>query len=280
MFVDEVEIHVAAGHGGKGALSFRREKFVPRGGPDGGDGGPGGNVFLVAHANLNTLLNFRFQKIFEAGNGAQGEGSNRTGKTGGDITLKVPIGTQVFERSAEDPTELHAARGSHRRQPEDRDREGRPRRPGQRALRDLHQPRAAPHAAGTPGRRERPPAAAQAAGGRGPGRLSERRQVDDHLAHLGGQAEDRRVSVHHARPQPRRRRALGRPLVRRRRRAGPDRRGARGPWPWASLPQPSRADARAGAGHRRVVHRGTRSDRGLQRHHARARAVSRPRRHG
>ena len=105
MFVDEVEIHVAAGHGGKGALSFRREKFVPRGGPDGGDGGPGGNVYLIAHANLNTLLNFRFQKIFEAGNGAGGEGSNRTGKTGSDITLQVPVGTQVFERSAEDTTQ-------------------------------------------------------------------------------------------------------------------------------------------------------------------------------
>jgi GTP-binding protein len=104
MFVDEVEIHIAAGHGGKGALSFRREKFVPRGGPDGGDGGPGGNVYLIARANLNTLLNFRFQKIFEAGNGAGGEGSNRTGKTGGDITLQVPIGTQVFERHADDPT--------------------------------------------------------------------------------------------------------------------------------------------------------------------------------
>ncbi len=105
MFVDEVEIHVAAGHGGKGALSFRREKFVPRGGPDGGDGGPGGNVQLVAQANLNTLLNFRFQKLFEAGNGAGGEGSNRTGKTGHDITLKVPVGTQVFNRSPDDPTE-------------------------------------------------------------------------------------------------------------------------------------------------------------------------------
>ncbi len=103
MFVDEVEIHVVAGHGGRGALSFRREKFVPRGGPDGGDGGPGGNVHLVAHANLNTLLNFRFQKVFEAGNGAGGEGSNRTGKTGGDVTLQVPVGTQVFERSADDP---------------------------------------------------------------------------------------------------------------------------------------------------------------------------------
>ena len=103
MFVDEVEIHVAAGHGGRGALSFRREKFVPRGGPDGGDGGPGGNVHLVAHANLNTLLNFRYQKVFEAGNGAGGEGSNRTGKTGSDVTLQVPVGTQVFERSPDDP---------------------------------------------------------------------------------------------------------------------------------------------------------------------------------
>jgi len=102
MFVDEVEIHVAAGHGGRGAMSFRREKFVPRGGPNGGDGGPGGNVYLAAHANLNTLLNFRFKKEFEAGRGAHGEGSNRTGKTGADITLDVPIGTQVFERKGED----------------------------------------------------------------------------------------------------------------------------------------------------------------------------------
>src|SRR5215467_12246803 len=98
MFVDEVEIHVAAGHGGRGALSFRREKFVPRGGPNGGDGGPGGSVYLAANPNLNTLLNFRFQKQFEAGRGAHGEGSNRTGKSGEDITLEVPVGTQVFEK--------------------------------------------------------------------------------------------------------------------------------------------------------------------------------------
>src|SRR3954462_9469069 len=98
MFVDKAEIHVAAGHGGRGAMSFRREKFVPRGGPNGGDGGPGGNVYLVANANLNTLLNFRFQKSFEAGRGQHGEGSNRTGKTGEDITLEVPVGTVVFEK--------------------------------------------------------------------------------------------------------------------------------------------------------------------------------------
>ncbi len=101
MFVDEVEIHVAAGHGGRGAMSFRREKFVPRGGPNGGDGGPGGSVYLAAHTNLNTLLNFRFQKTFEAGRGGHGEGSNRTGKNGVDITLDVPVGTQVFEKNAD-----------------------------------------------------------------------------------------------------------------------------------------------------------------------------------
>ncbi len=98
MFVDEVEIHVAAGHGGRGAMSFRREKFVPRGGPNGGDGGPGGNVYLVADPNLNTLLNFRYQKEFAAGRGAHGEGSNRTGRTGNDITIDVPVGTVVYER--------------------------------------------------------------------------------------------------------------------------------------------------------------------------------------
>ena len=98
MFVDEVDIHVAAGHGGRGAIAFRREKFVPRGGPSGGDGGPGGSVYLAVNPNLNTLLNFRFQKIFEAGRGGHGEGSNRTGKNGEDIELKVPIGTTVYER--------------------------------------------------------------------------------------------------------------------------------------------------------------------------------------
>src|SRR5688572_16961066 len=102
MFVDEVEIHVTAGHGGRGALSFRREKFVPRGGPNGGDGGPGGSVFLTANSNLNTLLNFRFQRSFEAGRGGHGEGSNRTGKNGADITLEVPVGTTIYERQGDD----------------------------------------------------------------------------------------------------------------------------------------------------------------------------------
>jgi GTP-binding protein len=103
VFVDEVDIHVAAGHGGAGALSFRREKFVPRGGPDGGDGGHGGSIYMVASANLNTLLNYRFQKIFEAGRGAHGEGSRRTGRSGADIELQVPIGTVVYARIPTEP---------------------------------------------------------------------------------------------------------------------------------------------------------------------------------
>jgi GTP-binding protein len=98
VFVDEVDIHVAAGHGGAGATSFRREKFVPRGGPDGGDGGHGGSVYIVASANLNTLLNFRYQKNFEAGRGANGQGGKRTGKSGADVELIVPVGTVVYER--------------------------------------------------------------------------------------------------------------------------------------------------------------------------------------
>ena len=102
MFVDEVDIHVAAGHGGRGAVSFRREKFVPRGGPNGGDGGPGGSVFVVADANLNTLLNYRFQKVFEADRGGHGEGSNRTGRTGSDIVLQVPVGTVIYEREGDE----------------------------------------------------------------------------------------------------------------------------------------------------------------------------------
>jgi GTP-binding protein len=106
LFVDEVDIHVAAGHGGRGAMSFRREKFVPRGGPNGGDGGAGGSVFLIANANLNTLLNFRFQKEFAAGRGGHGEGSNRTGKKGADIELQVPVGTVVYERRGEEVVQV------------------------------------------------------------------------------------------------------------------------------------------------------------------------------
>ncbi len=99
MFVDEVDIHVAAGGGGRGALSFRREKFVPRGGPNGGDGGSGGSVYIVATPRKNTLIDFRYHPEFEARRGDHGQGSNRTGQDGEDLTIEVPVGTLVFEKS-------------------------------------------------------------------------------------------------------------------------------------------------------------------------------------
>ncbi len=106
MFVDEVDIHVEAGDGGRGCLAFRREKRVPRGGPSGGDGGRGGSVFVVASPHVNTLINFRFHPEFAAGRGAHGEGSNRTGRDGADLDLDVPIGTMVYERTPDVPQPL------------------------------------------------------------------------------------------------------------------------------------------------------------------------------
>src|SRR5712691_4581768 len=100
MFVDEVDIHVSAGHGGRGCLSFRREKFVPRGGPDGGDGGGGGSVSIVATPRKNTLVDFRFHPEFKAHRGQHGQGSNRSGQHGDDLEIEVPIGTLVFEKDA------------------------------------------------------------------------------------------------------------------------------------------------------------------------------------
>jgi len=97
MFIDYARIHVRGGSGGNGCLSFRREKFIAKGGPDGGNGGKGGDVIAVASSELNTLLNFRFNKRFFAGNGQYGMGSNKTGHDGESIILKVPFGTEVYE---------------------------------------------------------------------------------------------------------------------------------------------------------------------------------------
>jgi GTPase len=101
MFVDEVDIRVIAGSGGNGCLSFRREKFIPRGGPDGGDGGGGGSIFIVASPTKNTLVDFRFHPEFKAKRGQNGQGSNRTGYTSDNVEIGVPLGTLVFEKDAE-----------------------------------------------------------------------------------------------------------------------------------------------------------------------------------
>jgi len=96
-FLDQVKIFIKAGDGGSGSPSFRREKFIEFGGPDGGDGGKGGSAILKAERNLNTLIDYRYQQHFKAERGENGSGKNKTGRNGEDIYLKVPIGTQVFE---------------------------------------------------------------------------------------------------------------------------------------------------------------------------------------
>ena len=96
-FLDQAKIYIKAGNGGSGSASFRREKFIEFGGPDGGDGGKGGSVIFIANKNLNTLIDFRYQQHFKAEKGQDGKGKRKTGKNGKDLILKVPVGTQIFE---------------------------------------------------------------------------------------------------------------------------------------------------------------------------------------
>ena len=119
MFIDEAEIYVRAGKGGQGCVSFRREKFVPRGGPDGGDGGDGGSVYFVTDRGRNTLLDFARRRDWIAGNGRPGEGSNRHGRNGTSLHVRVPVGTLIIDRDngallkdlCEDPQKVCIVRG-------------------------------------------------------------------------------------------------------------------------------------------------------------------------
>ena len=96
-FLDKAKIFIKAGDGGSGSASFRREKFIEFGGPNGGDGGKGGSVIIISEKNLNTLIDFRYKQHFKSEKGEDGKSKNRTGKNGSDLVLKVPIGTQIFE---------------------------------------------------------------------------------------------------------------------------------------------------------------------------------------
>ena len=121
-FIDEATIHVQAGKGGNGALSFRREKYIAKGGPDGGNGGDGGSVFPVADGALNTLIDFRYQPRYAAKNGTPGSGRDKTGAHGEDVLVKVPIGTTVIDTAtreilgdlASTDETLLVAQGGHR----------------------------------------------------------------------------------------------------------------------------------------------------------------------
>ena len=135
MFIDEVVISVKAGDGGNGCLAFRREKFVPRGGPSGGDGGRGGDVVLVASDHYNTLLHFRFNPEHTAERGRHGEGSNRTGREGSDVELPVPVGTIVYNADTDEQIVDFTEAGQRFS-----DSRWRARRTRQRALRELDPP--------------------------------------------------------------------------------------------------------------------------------------------
>lgn len=111
MFIDRAKIKVIAGDGGNGCMAFRREKFVPRGGPSGGDGGKGGDAYLECTARVNTLLHFQYKRVFKVQRGRHGEGSNRHGKEGEDIVLLVPPGTQVFKEPGHELIHDFAAAG-------------------------------------------------------------------------------------------------------------------------------------------------------------------------
>src|SRR5687767_15614488 len=97
-FIDEARVTVEGGKGGAGCISFRREKYVPRGGPDGGDGGSGGSVWFEADSSLNTLLDFHYKRHYQAGRGVHGKGANRHGAKGSDLVLRIPVGTVVTDR--------------------------------------------------------------------------------------------------------------------------------------------------------------------------------------
>ena len=234
MFVDEVDILVEAGHGGAGAMSFRREKFVPRGGPDGGDGGKGGSVYAVASPHVNTLVAFRFNREFRAKRGGHGEGSTARAKTR-PIELEVPIGTLIYQKSEDPAGRTGPDRRSHRGRPACAARARRNRRAGQRALRQLDQSRAAALRRGAARRNEAASAASETARRRRARRLSECRQIDLDLPHFRRAAENRRLPLHDARAESRRRVAQRQPQLCGGRRARPDRRRARWQGSWRSF---------------------------------------------
>ncbi len=197
MFIDEAKIRVKAGDGGNGCMAFRREKFVPRGGPSGGDGGRGGDVIMESSERHNTLVHFRFNPEYKAERGRHGEGSNKTGREGESIVLKVPVGTIVydemtgelvhdFSRPDERVVVAHGGRGG---------------RGNARFATSVHQaPRE--HEEGHPGEEREFAPGAEAAGRRRAGRLSQRRQEHADLAHLRRAAQDCRLSLHHAGAEP------------------------------------------------------------------------------
>ena len=192
-FVDEATIDVVAGDGGNGCVSFRREKFMPFGGPNGGDGGRGGSVFAVADRNLNTLVDFRYARRHEARSGENGRGSDQYGAAADDIVLRMPVGTiitdaetgEVLAELLEPGEKVLIAKG------------------GDGGFGNLHFKSSTNRAPrqktpGWPGEQQEAQARAEGAGRRRPAGHAQRGQVDADRGDLERAAEDRRLSVHHA----------------------------------------------------------------------------------
>ena len=207
-FLDEAKVYIRSGDGGNGCVSFRREKFIEFGGPNGGDGGRGGDVIVLAVDGLNTLIDYRYQQHFKAKSGGGGMGKDRHGANGDDIVLKVPAGTQIYEEDGEtllaDLTAVGQrvvlARG------------------GNGGFGNAHfktsTNRAPRHAnPGQPGEERTIRLRLKLIADAGHRRPAQCRQVDLPRGGQRGQAEDRRLSVHHAASAARRRRIDGREFV-------------------------------------------------------------------
>src|ERR1041384_6449664 len=276
MFIDRVVVQVVAGTGGSGASSFRREKFGPKGGPDGGDGGKGGSVYVKTDTNLTTLLDYRYHTRWVAERGEHGKGKNMSGKSRDDVFLPVPAGTEVRDADTGEilgeliePDQVllvakggrggrgnqHFATPTHQSprewEPGEAGGERESRRPRQptpprRPRRAADTPVAARMGAGRGGRAAQARARAEAHRRRRPARRAERRQEHAAVGDLGGPAQDRRLSVHHARAPSGRRGIVGSPLVRGRRHSRHHRRRARRQGAWPALSAARRADADSG----------------------------------
>ncbi len=253
-FIDEADIRIEAGSGGRGCISFRREKFVPRGGPDGGDGGDGGSVYLVAREGINTLADFRVQRRFRAESGRGGSGKDMTGAAGRDLTIEVAKGTIVTDLDtgetlgdlSHDGDRLLVAKGGQGGRGNTRFKTSVNRAPRQSDP-------------GEPGEKRQARARAEAAGGRGPARRAERGQVDADARHIGRTTKSRRLSVHDTASAARRRARRHGSQLRRGGHPGTDRgRGGRG---GARDPVPEAPRAHAVAAAHRGCLRGSRGRR-------------------
>ena len=194
-FVDEAVISVKAGKGGNGCVSFRREKFVPRGGPDGGDGGDGGSIILRADSRLLSLYDFRIMRHYEAQNGQGGMGSQRYGRKGEDLVLNLARGHARVRADPRRRAYADRSCGSGRRISGG---PGRTRRQGQRALQVLDHARTPFRAARRTRRGAQSAPRTQDPCGRGDHRTAQCGQVHLHFPHFGGPAQDCGLSLHHA----------------------------------------------------------------------------------